>query len=214
MKILIGNKKGGAGKTTLTMLLAWYLSCLRGIDVQVIDMDERQGISLMAAKDRILENDPLYEVTACRPDYVLPLLASLGNMENQLVLIDLPAAMENEHYLPILNAAEFILCPFSYDEFTMDATLLFALVAGKVNPVAKIIFIPNRLKAGVRYELRAEVDAMLRQIGPVLPGIPERIDFQRLTTLYLPEVLQSTVEPLLDLLYSHYLFPGPGAPIR
>ncbi|RYG35828.1 MAG: ParA family protein, partial [Chitinophagaceae bacterium] len=159
MIILIGNKKGGTGKTTLTMLLAWYLSYLRHSDVQVIDMDERQNISLMAAKDRILENEPLYEVTECRPDFFPPLLESLGQKVNQVVLVDLPAGTDDEHYVPVLKSADVFLCPFGYDEFTMDATLLFAIVAGKVNPAAKIVFIPNRLKAGVRYELRAEADA-------------------------------------------------------
>jgi len=214
MIILIGNKKGGAGKTTLTMLLAWYLSSLRKMEVQVIDMDERQTISLMAAKDSILENVPLYEVTVCRPDYFPPLLRSLGRLESQVLLIDLPARIDDEHYLPVLKSAEIILCPFSYDEFTMDATLLFAIVAAKVNPGARIVFIPNRLKAGVRYELRAEADEVLRGIGPVCPGIPERIDFQRLTTLYLPEVLRPATEPLLDLLYSHYLFQDTGHPAK
>ena len=146
MIILIGNSKGGTGKTTLTMLLAWYLSSLKNKNVQVIDMDERKAISVLASKDRILENQPLYEVTECRADYYPALLSSLGKSASALLLIDLPAKVDDEYFVPVLKSADVILCPFSYDEFTMDATLLFSIVASKINPSAKIVFFPTGLK--------------------------------------------------------------------
>ncbi|MGE8424221.1 MAG: AAA family ATPase, partial [Sphingobacterium siyangense] len=39
MVILIGNQKGGAGKSTLTLLLANYLTSVHEEKVTVLDMD-------------------------------------------------------------------------------------------------------------------------------------------------------------------------------
>src|SRR3569623_411242 len=45
MTIIIGNQKGAAGKSTLTMLLANYLTMEKSCAVTVIDMDYQQSIA-------------------------------------------------------------------------------------------------------------------------------------------------------------------------
>ena len=64
MVIIIGNQKGGAGKSTLTLLLANFLTRVKKLSVTVIDMDYQQSISQKYVKAKLLENDEPYEVIA------------------------------------------------------------------------------------------------------------------------------------------------------
>ena len=64
MVIIIGNQKGGAGKSTLTVLLANYLTETKGCTVTVLDMDYQQSISQKFEKAKILENEEPYQVLA------------------------------------------------------------------------------------------------------------------------------------------------------
>ncbi|MDR2269534.1 MAG: ParA family protein, partial [Sphingobacterium sp.] len=57
MVVLIGNQKGGAGKSTLTLLLANYLTSVHHRKVTVLDMDYQQSISSKHEKAKILENE-------------------------------------------------------------------------------------------------------------------------------------------------------------
>jgi len=93
----------------------------------------------------------------------------------------------------------------SYDEFSVDSTLLFAMVTTKINKKAPLVFIPNRLKPNVRYDTRTEVDKVLAKFGAITPGIADRIDFQRVTTLYTPAIVLPAILPILQLIYDNYI---------
>jgi chromosome partitioning protein len=66
MVIIIGNQKGGAGKSTLTLLLANYLTLTKNCIVTVLDMDYQKSISQKFEKAKILENIEPYQVLAYR----------------------------------------------------------------------------------------------------------------------------------------------------
>lgn len=53
--IAFSTQKGGAGKTTLTMLMASYLYYVKGYDVAVVDCDYPQ-FSLKDMRERDLKN--------------------------------------------------------------------------------------------------------------------------------------------------------------
>ena len=55
MIIIIGNQKGGAGKSTLTLLMANYLTTVKEMPVSVIDMDYQQSIYQKYEKAKVLE---------------------------------------------------------------------------------------------------------------------------------------------------------------
>src|SRR3546814_7729735 len=84
------------------------------------------------------------------------LLEVLTRKPKETVLIDLPGKMDDDGLIPVILSGDLILCPFNYDEFSVDSTLLFAMVAGKINNRASIVFVPNRIKATVRYDTRSE----------------------------------------------------------
>jgi chromosome partitioning protein len=113
--------------------------------------------------------------------------------------------MDDDRLIPVILSGDLILCPFNYDAFSVDSTLLFAMVAGKINNRAPIVFVPNRIKSNVRYDTRQQVDAVLAKFGTVSPPIADRIDFQRVDTLHTPAIVLPVVLPLLDLIYATHI---------
>ncbi|WP_428330356.1 ParA family protein [Mucilaginibacter sp.] len=206
MIILIGNQKGGAGKSTLTLLLANYLTTVHQHKVTILDMDYQQSIAAKAEKAKILENEPLYEVVPVDLSQFPDLLHVILNNKQDIAILDMPGKMDDDGLIPALGAADIVLCPFAYDEFTVDSTLLFAMVVRQINNRAPLIFIPNRIKQTVKYETQTEVEKVIREFGVIIPAIPDRIDFQRVSTFQTPLILYPVILPTLKLLYEQYLF--------
>lgn len=210
MVILIGNQKGGAGKSTLTLLLANYLSQVRKRRITVLDMDYQQSIVTKYEKAKVLENPEPYEVIPCDLKHFPILLEAIQRKKGELLLIDLPGKMDDDGLIPVFLSADLILCPFNYDEFSVDSTLLFAMVTQRINNRAPLLFVPNRIKNTVRYETREQVDQVLERFGKLCPVIADRVDFQRLTTNEIPAIVLPVVLPLLELIYEKYI-PREGA---
>lgn len=206
MIILIGNQKGGAGKSTLTLLLANYLTTVREHRVTILDMDYQQSLATKAEKAKILENKPLYDIMPMDLKQFPEMIQIIKKNPNEIAILDMPGKMDDDGLIPAIAAADFMLCPFAYDEFTVDSTVLFAMVVRRINNRAPLVFIPNRIKQTVKYETQAEVEKVIRGFGPITPSLPDRIDFQRITTFQTPLILYPVVLPALHLLYEQYLF--------
>ena len=208
MVILVGNQKGGAGKSTLTILLANYLTTLRNLKVTVLDMDYQQSLVTKSEKAKVLDNLPLYEIIPCDLKHFPMLLKVLNQNKKEIVLIDLPGKMDDDGLIPVFLSGNIVICPFNYDEFSVDSTLLFAMVIKKINNEAPIVFVPNRLKASVKYDTQIEVNKALQNFGVISPAISDRIDFQRVNTLHIPTTILPVILPVLDLIFESYLLKG------
>ncbi|MFD1771350.1 nucleotide-binding protein [Sphingobacterium suaedae] len=205
MIIVIGNQKGGAGTSTLALLLANYLAVERRRKVTVLDMAHHKAIRSKAEKAKILENEPLYEVLAVDACDCGNLMNNSISKDERIVLVDFPKRMDHNELVPVLSNAQAFLCPFSYDEATVDCTVLFALIVRKINLRAPLLFVPNRIKTSARYELKNDVDKSLRRLGAVVPAIPDRIDIHRVNTLGTPEDIRQLLNPIFDLVYEQYV---------
>jgi chromosome partitioning protein len=201
MNILIGNQKGGCGKSTLALLLANYLTMIKRQKLTLIDMDYQQSIAQKFEKAKVLENPPPYDVVAAQLGHYPVLQSAIMQTPNEIVIIDLPGKLDDDGLLPVFGSADLLICPFSYDEFSFDSTVLFAIVLRKINPQIPIIFIPNRVKANVRYETMQEVNKQLSKLGSMAPMIPDRIDFQRVTTFMTPVPVLPVIIPVFDQIY-------------
>lgn len=210
MIILIGNQKGGAGKSTLSMVLANYLTVVRKHKVTILDMDYQQSIAAKAEKSRVLENKPLYEVVPTDLKQFPSLLQVIRQKPEEIAILDMPGKMDDDGLIPAIAAADLVLCPFAYDEMTVDSTVLFAMVVRKINPKAPIVFIPNRIKQTAKYETQAEVEKVIRKFGPITAQIADRVDFQRITLFDVPLSLYPVVLPALEFICEQYL-PGKEA---
>lgn len=205
MVILIGNQKGGAGKSTLTLLLANYLASVRSRKVTVLDMDYQQSLAAKYEKAGIVDSTPLYEIIPSDLKHYPVLVNVLGQNKEELILVDLPGRMDDDRLIPVIESGELVLCPTNYDEFSVDSTLLFAMVTRRINEKVPIVFVPNRIKANVKYETRTEVDKVLTRFGVIGPAVAERVDFQRLSIFHIPALILPVVLPALDMIYESYI---------
>ncbi|WP_183580246.1 ParA family protein [Mucilaginibacter sp. X5P1] len=205
MIIIIGNQKGGAGKSTLTLLLANFLTIAKKCKVTVIDMDYQQSIWQKYEKAKLLENTEPYEVIAAGLDQYPTLFEVFNSSPKEVTLIDLPGKLDDDGLIPVFQSADLVVCPFSYDEFTFESTVLFSVVLGKINPKAKVVFIPNRIKANVKYETQSDVDEQLAHFGFVTVPIPDRIDFQRVNTFGTPLAIYPVIIPVFERIYKDHI---------
>ncbi|MDT3401270.1 ParA family protein [Mucilaginibacter terrae] len=206
MITIIGNQKGGVGKSTLAVLAANYLTIERGATATIIDMDYQQSVSQKYEKAKVLENDEPYEVfPATLESY--PILSSvLHRNASHAILIDLPGKLDDDGLLPVFESADLVICPFAYDEFTYQSTVLFTVVLKKINPKIEIVFVPNRIKANAKFEIMTEVNAQLQKLGQITAPIPDRVDFQRITTVYTPVSLVPVVYPVFEQIFEARLW--------
>lgn len=206
MICLFGNQKGGVGKSTLTVLSGNYLSLAKGWPVTIIDMDYQQSISQKFEKAKVLENEEPYDVLQANLESFSLLIPVLTRNKKEAVLIDLPGKLDDDGLIPVFKSADLLICPFSYDEFTFESTVLFTVVLKKVNPKIDIVFIPNRIKANVKFEIMSEVNEQLSKFGKITAVIPDRIDFQRITTFQTPLSLDGIITPVFEEIFADRLW--------
>jgi chromosome partitioning protein len=205
MIIIIGNQKGGCGKSTLTLLLANYLTMVKKSKVTVIDMDYQQSVWQKFEKAKILENEEPYEVIALDLETYPSMKEVIAANPKDIVIIDLPGKLDDDGLLPVFTSADLVICPFAYDEFSFESTILFSVVLRKVSPEVKIAYVPNRIKANVKYETQADVDAQLLKFGMVTNCLPDRIDFQRTNTLQTPLSVYPVILPVFERLFKDFI---------
>jgi len=205
MIIIIGNQKGGAGKSTLTLLLANYLSRVKKHKVTVIDLDYQQSISQKYEKAKVLENEEPYEVIAAGLEDYPDMMEVFTQNQKQFFLLDLPGKLDDDGLIPIFKTANLVICPFAYDEFSFESTILFSVVLKKINPDVPMVYVPNRIKANVKYETQTDVDEQLQKFGIVSPAVPDRIDFQRTSTFETPLAIFPVVRPVLEAIYNKHI---------
>lgn len=207
MVIIIANQKGGAGKSTLTLLLANYLTLVKKRTVMVIDMDYQQSIAGKYEKAKLLENVEPYEVIAASLEHFPIMLSVLAQNKEQIVIIDLPGKLDDNGLIPVFQSADLVVCPFTYDEFSFESTVLFSVVLRKINANAPIDYIPNRIKGNVKYETQEEVEVQLSKFGNISQAIPDRVDFQRINTFQTPLSVYPLIIPVFEKIIEKYIAP-------
>ena len=206
MIIIIGNQKGGAGKSTLTLLLANYLTLAKHCTVTVIDMDYQQSIAQKFDKAKVLENAEPYQVLPASLESYPVLKEILSRNKEDIVLIDLPGKLDDDGLIPVFNSADLVICPFAYDEFSFESTVLFTVVLKKINPKMQMVFVPNRIKANAKFEIMQEVNEQLSKFGKITSFLPDRVDFQRTNTFQTPISLDPIIIPVFEKIYADHLY--------
>jgi len=206
MNIIIGNQKGGAGKSTFSVILANYLTLEKKCPVKLVDMDYQQSVIQKFEKAKLLENDEPYEVVPTDIESFPVLKRALDKTPGCIILIDLPGKLDDEGLLDVFNYADLLICPFAYDEMTFVSTVHFALVLKHLNAKLPMVFVPNRIKANAKFEIMQEVDEQLGKLGTLTPMLPDRIDFQRITTFQTPPSLMPVTIPVMEKIYTEFIY--------
>lgn len=267
MKVIIANQKGGAGKSTLCIMLANYLTMEKKEEVLILDMDfqasvhekwetdwevykqnirstvygeivnnvgvsselplapkvkltdgflidlidknmsiypDLQGYKPLLNSETLGETRP-YEVYKKEMSEYPSLKPALDNYQDGYVILDLPGKMDDNNLVDIYQDADLILVPTGYDQMTNIATLTFVGVINAINPTVKVVFIPNRIKPGVKYELKADIHRLLGAFGTVTEEIKDSVMFQRINTYSITKDVSDSVEPIFSDLYTRFL---------
>ena len=143
--IAFSTQKGGAGKTTLTVLVASYLHYVKGYDVAVVDCDYPQySIAEMRERDlRMATDDDYYKSMAYEQftrlgKKMYPVITSLPEKASEtakallqkgkydIIFFDLPGTVNKEGVIYTLSLMDYIFSPISADRVVLESTLRFA----------------------------------------------------------------------------------------
>jgi len=208
MVILLGNQKGGAGKSTLTILLANYLTLVHDLSVAVIDMDDQRSVEDHYLDAQKLENPELYEVVGSDLAHFPALYKAVFSKKKEtIIIIDLPGKLDDDKLAAVFEKADLLICPFIYEKMTFKSTILFSIVLKKINPNIKMLYVPTRLKGTVVYDTEAQVKEALSQFGSITPPIPDKQIFQRVSTYEIPTRMYPDILPTMDMIYNEAILP-------
>lgn len=211
-KIVFANQKGGVGKSTLCILFANYLAWKKQ-EVCIIDTDLQKTIKMQRKKDLEIyegEEEP-YEVQdfdVQDPELMQQLMDSASETEGY-VLFDSPGNVSEDGLVPMFANADYIVCPYEYEEKTLDSTGTFVQVINalrRVNPEmgAKLFFVPNRIdvRFGTPEERRMwlQTDAIFKQYGTVTPRITARATLKRINTMEITAQQREVVKQAFDFI--------------
>lgn len=146
--VAFSTQKGGAGKTTITVLVASYLHYVKGYNVAIVDCDYPQhSIVEMRKRDTVgaMENDILkykafeqfsslnkkaYRIIEGKPETAIDdaqkLLSTVPDLD--YVFFDLPGTINNVGVVRTLAAMDYIFVPIVADRIVMVSSLTFASV--------------------------------------------------------------------------------------
>lgn len=178
--IAVANWKGGCGKTLVSALLCHYLR-LKEIPVMAIDADVQQSLfrqrmfELQGSPDAVVPWELQYLDTS-DVDGVREQMKALKELPS-CVVVDCPDNITDSGMVPVYEAADIIVVPFTYDFVNVDATFRFAQTVREVSR-ARFIFVPNRInlneeKGEDLEEARKQAVGLLKEYGWVTPRIKQ-----------------------------------------
>jgi chromosome partitioning protein len=144
--VSVGNQKGGAGKTTVSMNLAGYLA--KSYSVLVVDADEQASATKWAAQ---AENPPF-------PATVVGLAAAGGKIHRELVrlganydfvIVDCPPSIKSPAPQSAFLVSDLVLIPTRpsiLDIWEVQATLDLVEKARTINEAVKAALVVNALQ--------------------------------------------------------------------
>lgn len=144
--VAFSTQKGGAGKTTLTVLTASYLHYVKGMDVVVIDCDYPQySIKDMRERDmKNIERNPslkknafeqfarlkkrMYPIVESSPEKAIERAKDFMALETppDIIFFDLPGTMNNVGVIKTVATMDYIFCPIMADRVVAESSLNFA----------------------------------------------------------------------------------------
>ena len=212
IKVVFANQKGGVGKSTLCMLFANYLAW-RKQEVCVIDTDLQKTIMMQRKKDLELYPDAeepysIQDFDVQDPELMQQLMDSASQTDG-FVLFDSPGNVSEDGLVPMFTNADFIVCPYEYEEKTLDSTGTFVQVINALHQTtpemtAKLFFVPNRIdvRIGTADELRMwkQTDAIFKQLGSVTPRITARATLKRINTLEITAPQRDAVKQAFEFM--------------
>lgn len=211
-KVVFANQKGGVGKSTLCILFANYLSYKKK-QVCVIDTDLQKTIHMQRKKDAAAyegfeEPYSVQDFDVTDPEIMQQLMDSASQVDG-FVLFDSPGNVSEDGLVPMFTEADYIVCPYEYEDKTLDSTGTFVQVLNALrehNPEmkAELFFVPNRIdsRIGTSEEMKMwkQTDEIFKQFGKVTPRIASRATLKRINTFELLATQRDAVAAAFDFM--------------
>ena len=144
--VAFSSQKGGAGKTTLTVLMASYFHYVKGMNVAVIDCDYPQFsiVDLRARDMRNIERNPnlkklayenfnsiqkrAYPIAESRPEEAIEKAKEFLALPTppDIIFFDLPGTVNNAGVIKTVATMDYVFCPIAADRVVMESSLKFA----------------------------------------------------------------------------------------
>lgn len=204
--VAFSTQKGGAGKTTLTVLVASYLHYVKGYDVAVVDCDYPQySIAEMRERDLKMATDDDYYKSLAYQQFsrlkkkMYPVVKSLPEKAAEtakalqakgkydIIFFDLPGTVNKEGVIYTLSIMDYIFSPISADRLVLESTLRFAsrlndtlITTGKAK-IKSLYLIWNQVDGREKSELYDVYEQIIAKLGlSVLKTfIPNSLRFRR-----------------------------------
>ena len=170
MIITFATQKGGAGKTTLAIAFANYISTLSERKIHVFDFYYQKSFYNKWKEDELSELPKLYEVEIAgeeqRPFSDFEQLIGLKESK-EINIFDLAGTLD-EKYSDLLIYSDVIIIPFEYSDVSVKSTLVFKNVLGMLESEAERIFIRSKYDKGYKYLNQKEMDIEISKYGILL----------------------------------------------
>ena len=223
LNVAFSTQKGGAGKTTLTVLVASYLHYVKGYNVAVIDCDFPQhSIADMRERDlKMVMEDEHYKLMAYEQFSSLGKKAYVvieSSPENALVdakdvieemspdflFFDLPGTINNMAVIETLSNMDYVIAPISADRLVLESTLQYAIT------INDALITPGKAKIKGLYLLWNLVDGREKtELYEVYEDVIEKLGFSLFKT-YIPDSKRFRKEQSVShkALFRSTLFPA------
>lgn len=172
MIITFATQKGGAGKTTLAIAFANYLTEISSRKIKVFDFDFQKSFYNKWKEDEESELPKIYDVEVIGEDDEDQPLADLENIielkeSEEIYLFDLAGTLDQK-YSDILIYSDFIIIPFEYSDVSVKSTLVFKNLLGLLESQSERIFIRSKYDKSYKYRNQSEMDKELSKYGLLL----------------------------------------------
>ena len=221
--IAFSTQKGGAGKTTLTVLAASYLHYVKGYNVAVVDCDYPQ-FSIADMRKRDVEQvmtdihykklahwqftqiaKKAYSVEECSAVEAIAKAEQLQQEEElDFIFFDLPGTLNIAGVIKTLACMDYVFVPISADRVVLESTLQFAttlhdnlITTGKSN-IKGLHIIWNMVDGRERTELYNAYDGAIAELGlqVMQTVIPDSKRFRREMNVGHKPIFRSTLFPV------------------
>jgi len=221
--VAISTQKGGAGKTTLTVLVASYLHYVKGYNVAVIDCDFPQhSIADMRKRDlqMTMEDDhyklmayeqfsslgkKAYVIVESSPENAMEdAKAVIEEMNPDFVFFDLPGTINNPEVVKTLSFMDYIIAPISADQLVLESTLQYVVT------INDALITPGKAKIKGLYLLWNLVDGREKtELYEVYEDVIDKLGFPLFKT-FLPDSKRFRKEQSVShkALFRSTLFPA------
>jgi len=223
--VAFSTQKGGAGKTTLTVLVASYLHYEMGYNVGIIDCDFPQhSIHSMRKRDfKMLEEDEFYkgmayeQFTRLEGKKAYPIVESdTGRaiadaeqvvedyeMDFDIIFFDLPGTMNNRDLIITLAHMDYLIAPIAASRVVMESTLDYMIsvrdniiTTGQSN-IKAMYLLWNLVDGREKNELYSVYEDVISELDfPILKTfLPNAVRFRREQNIEHKPLFLSTLFP-------------------